>query len=159
MTEDARFEDGGDKPLRLKALDVEDLPVIASLIQDAVFPASEMTWDRRTRRFAVLLNRFRWEDRAAAEQRGRAFERVQTVLAIDDVQNVSSQGVTRGDEDTILSLLMIEFEAGEDGTGALVLTLSGDGAIRISVEAIEITLKDVTAPYMAPSGQVPGHPE
>ena len=159
MAQDARFEDSGDKPLRLKALDVEDLPVIASLIQDAVFPASEMTWDRRTRRFAMLLNRFRWEDRAAAEQRGRAFERVQTVLAIDDVQNVSSQGVTPGDEDTILSLLMIEFEAGKDGTGALILTLSGDGAIRVSVEAIEITLKDVTVPYMAPSGQVPDHPE
>jgi len=159
MAEDARFEDGGDNPLRLKALDVDDLSVIATLVQDAVFPASEMKWDRRARRFAVLLNRFRWEDRSAAERRGRAFERVQTVLAIDDVQNVSSQGVTRGDENTILSLLMIEFEVGEDGTGALILTFSGDGAIRISVEAIEVTLKDVTIPYMAPSGQVPDHPE
>ncbi len=157
MAEDARFEDGGDKPLRLKALDVDDLSVIATLVQDAVFPASEMKWDWRARRFAVLLNRFRWEDRSAAERRDRAFERVQTVLAIDDVQNVSSQGVTRGDEDTILSLLMIEFEAGDDGTGALILTLSGDGAIRISVEAIEITLKDVTIPYIAPSGQAPDH--
>ncbi len=29
MTEDARFEDGGERPLRLKAEDAEDLSVIA----------------------------------------------------------------------------------------------------------------------------------
>ena len=37
---DARFEDGGDKPLRLKALDDDDLAVLSSLPQDAVFPAA-----------------------------------------------------------------------------------------------------------------------
>ena len=61
---DARFEDGGDKPLRLKALDADDLTVISSLTQDAIFPATEMKWDRKARRFALLLNRFRWEDDA-----------------------------------------------------------------------------------------------
>jgi len=43
MTEDARFEDGAERPLRLKALDAEDLSVISALAQDAVFPAREMT--------------------------------------------------------------------------------------------------------------------
>ena len=46
MTEDARFEDGREAPLNLGALDAEDLTVIASLTQDAVFPASEMRWHR-----------------------------------------------------------------------------------------------------------------
>lgn len=151
MTEDARFEDGGEKALRLKALEAEDLPVIASLVQDAVFPGTEMTWDRRGRRFALLLNRFRWEDR-------RAPERVQSVLTIEDAVQVASQGVERGDADMVLSLLTLDWEAGEDGTGALVLTLAGDGAIRVEVEALEVTLTDVTRPYVAPSGKVPEHP-
>ena len=56
---DATFEDGGEKPLRLKALDVEDLGVLSGLVQDAVFPSSEIKWDRAARRFALLLNRFR----------------------------------------------------------------------------------------------------
>ena len=47
---DAKFEDGGDRPLRLKALDSDDLAVMSSLTQDAVFPASEMRWDRKARR-------------------------------------------------------------------------------------------------------------
>ncbi|MBT8413791.1 MAG: DUF2948 family protein [Boseongicola sp.] len=151
MVDDARFEDGGEKALRLKALEPEDLPVIASLVQDAVFPGSEMTWDRRGRRFAVLLNRFRWED-------GRSPERVQSVLTIEDAVRVASQGVERGDADMVLSLLTLEWEPGEDGTGACVLTLAGDGAIRVEVEALEVTLTDVTRPYVAPSGKKPEHP-
>ena len=152
MVEDARFEDGGEKALRLKALEAEDLPVIASLVQDAVFPGNEMTWDRRGRRFALLLNRFRWED-------GRSPERVQSVLTIEDAVRVASQGVERGDGDMVLSLLTLDWEPGEDGTGACVLTLAGDGAIRVEVEALEVTLTDVTRPYVAPSGKAPAHPD
>lgn len=154
---DATFEDGSDVPLRLKAEDAEDLSVISTLIQDAVFPASEMTWQRGARRFAILLNRFRWEDRDAAERRGRPYERVQSVLVLDDALRVQSQGVEKGDPDTVLSLLSMEFEAGDDGTGRLILTLAGDGAIGVDVECLNVTLKDVTRPYIAPSKQAPGH--
>ena len=137
MIDDAKFEDGGEAPLRLKALDAEDLAVLSSLMQDAVFPASEMKWDRAGRRFALLLNRFRWEDRVA----GRAPERVQSVLAVADVIGVQTQGVVR-DADTVLSLLTIAFTPGEDGMGRLELTLAGDGAIAVEVEALEVVLRD-----------------
>lgn len=157
MAEDAKFEDAGDQPLFLKAMDGDDLQVIASLAQDAVFPATEMSWDRTGRCFAVLLNRFRWEDASAAQSRGRDFERVQSVLMFSDVQKVSSQGVDRADGDVILSLLSIEFQPGQDGTGRLELTLAGDGAIALDVEALDVTLKDVTRPYIAPSHKIPAH--
>ena len=42
MSEDARFEDAAEAPLRLKALDAEDLSVVSALVQDAIFPGSEM---------------------------------------------------------------------------------------------------------------------
>ncbi|WP_425040630.1 DUF2948 family protein [Primorskyibacter sp. S187A] len=159
MTQDAAFEDGGEKPLNLGALDADDLGVISALVQDAVFPVTEMTWNAKQRRFALLLNRFRWEDLPKAERRGRKPERVQSVLVMENVMRVASSGVDRADKDIILSLLALEFEAGEDGTGALIVTLAGDGAIRLDVEALEVTLKDVTRPYLAPSGQAPRHPE
>lgn len=154
---DARFEDGGDRPLRLKALDVEDLAVLSSLTQDAVFPASEMRWDRKARRFALLLNRFRWEDAANAKIGKRAVERVQAVLTIEDVMAVKSQGVQAGDPDMIMSLLSVAFEPADDGMGRVLLTLSGDGAIAIEVEALELMLADVTRPYIAPSKKMPQH--
>ena len=156
MAEDARFEDAREAPLLLRAMDAEDLQVISALVQDAVLPATEMTWDRSRRRFALLLNRFRWEDDAASAQR-RDYERVQSVLVIEDVLSVVTQGVRQGDKDVILSLLSMSFEAGKDGMGRLELTLAGDGAIALEVEALEVTLKDVTRPYAAPSRAQPSH--
>lgn len=156
MTDDATFEDGAERPLYLGATDAEDLRVISALTQDAVFPASEMSWRPAERQFAILLNRFRWEDKDAAARRGRPVERTQSVLSVRDVQKVASMGIAR-DADTILSVLSLAFEPGADGTGALTLILAGDGGIRLMVEALDVTLRDVTRPYQAPSGRAPTH--
>ncbi len=156
MSTDAKFEDGGEIPLNLGAMDAADLQVISSLTQDAVFPASEMRWDKKAGRFALLLNRMRWEDEGVARH---APERVQSVLVFNTVQAVASQGVPKGDSDTVLSLLQIAFEQTDAPSGHILLTLAGDGAIRLSVEALDATLKDVTRPYTAPSKKRPSHPE
>jgi hypothetical protein len=158
MTEDARFEDGAERPLRLKAEDGEDVSVLSALVQDAVLPANEMRREQSRRRFSCLLNRFRWEDKAVAERRGRGFERVQSVLVIDDVQAVRHQGIDARDSDTVLSLLGLTFTPGNDGAGTLILNFAGDGAIALEVEAVNLTLQDVTRPYLAPSGKAPSHP-
>lgn len=154
MSNDAQFEDGREAPLNLGALDVDDLGVVSSLVQDAVFPMTEMKWQAGQRRFALLLNRFRWED-DGRERHGP--ERVRSLLVVDHVLRVSSQGIDRRDKDVILSLLSVGFEPGEEGAGEVLLTLAGDGAIRLSVEALEATLKDVTQPYSAPSKKTPEH--
>lgn len=154
---DARFEEGGEAPLRLVAQDDEDLKILSTLVQDAVLPVTEMTHDPRRRRFALMLNRFRWEDHAAAASVGRPFERVRSVLVVEDVLKVQSFGFDRMDKDLVLSLLALDFTPGDDGRGRLTLTLAGDGAIALDVEALEIRLDDVTRPYRAPSGKVPQH--
>jgi len=154
VTQDASFEDGAEKPLRLVAMDAEDLQVLSALCQDAVFPATEMQWQPKQKRFGMLLNRFRWEDIPQAERGNRKPERVQCVLAVENVTRVASQGVDRTDGDTILSLLAVTFE--ED---AVILTLAGDGAVRLEVEDLEVALREVTRPYAAVSGKVPDHPE
>jgi hypothetical protein len=154
---DARFEDADEGPLHLVARDADDLTVISALVQDAVLPVTEMTWAKRNRRFVCLLNRFRWEDRPAAEAAGRAYERVRALLVVDDVTAVRVSGVERSDPGLVLSVLALAFEPGPDGTGRLILTLAGDGAIAVDVEALEVSLKDVTRPYAAPSRKMPDH--
>lgn len=154
---DARFEDGGERPLRLVAQDAADLEVISALMQDAVIPLTELRHDPKRRRFALLVNRFRWEDRAEADRSGRPYERVRSLLVIEDVRKVQTLGIDRQEKDVILSLLSMSFAPGEDGTGRLTLTLAGDGAIALEVEALEVRLDDVTRPYRAPSGQAPRH--
>ncbi len=157
MVDDARFEDADEAPLRLLAMDSEDLRVISALVQDSVFPASEMKWDVRARRFAILLNRFRWEISASTGRR-KNYERVQSVLVVEDVMKVASTGIDRKDKDLVLSLLAITFEPGPDGTGRVLLALAGDGDIALDVETLEVKLKDVTRPYVAPSHHMPQHP-
>lgn len=159
MTGDATFEEGSEAPLRLRALDSSDLDVISSLIQDSVLSVKDIQWDKRKRRLALLLNRFRWEDAPNAERRKRGVERVQSVLSIEDAMAVRTQGVSRGDPEMILSVLAIAFEPASDGTGRVVLTLAGDGGVGVLVESLEVMLRDVTRPYLAPTGKTPSHPD
>jgi len=72
---------------------------------------------------------------------------------------VASQGIDLSDKETVLSLMAIDWVPGADGTGRLTLVLAGDGAVAVDVECLEVTLRDVTRPYYAPSGKVPGHHE
>lgn len=155
---DARFEDGDERPLNLLARDGDDLAVISALLQDAVLPGADLKWDRKARRFVALVNRFRWEDRAAAEAARRPVERVRSLLVIEDVTVVRSQGLARGEKADVLALLALVWRPGADGTGRLTLQLSGGGAVAVEVEALEVALRDVTRPYPAPSGRAPRHP-
>ena len=156
MILDARFQDGVDAPLRLIAQELRDLEVMAALVQDAVFPITEMTYAKRQHRFALLLNRFRWEDTPAAKRTARPFERVRSLLVFETVLGVRSQNIDRGVKDAVLSLLSIGFAPRDQG-GVVDIILSGGGAISLQVEALEATLTDVSRPYRANSGQAPKH--
>ncbi len=155
---DARFEDGAERPLALRAEGAADVPVLSALVQDAVLTAADLRYERRRHRFALMLNRFRWEDRAAAERQRRPVERVRSILVIDGVLGAAQQGMPPRGADTVLSLLSVAFEGEGDGAGALVLTFAGDGAVRLTVECIDLTLTDVTRPWKATSGRAPSHP-
>lgn len=155
---DARFSDADPGPLHLGAADIDDLRVLSALLQDAVLSVSDIAFDRGARRLALLVNRFRWEDRAIAEGRAPA-ERVRALLLIGDAMAVRSEGFDKSDRDLVLSLLSLDWQPGEDGTGQLALVFSGDGQIAVEAESINLDLRDVTAAYAAPSGQVPRHPD
>jgi hypothetical protein len=155
--DDARFEDATERPLRLKAETAEDVAVISALLQDAVGKVGDVVWMKGRRRLAVFLNRFRWEDRDAAARAGRPFERVRSALLIDGVMGVKAMGVSPHQKDQTVSLLSIGFEPGEQCSGVVRMILAGDGEIAIDVECLDISVADVTRPYVAPSRKAPEH--
>ena len=155
---DASFKDGAENPVRLRAENAEDLAVISSLIQDSVGQNGETSWQPKKHLFALLINRFRWEDKEAAEAQGRPFERVQSTLLIEGVMKVGGEGLDPTDKEQIFALLSLEFVPSEDGAGTLSLILSGDGAIHFDVECIDVTLTDVSRPYIARAKHLPNHP-
>ncbi len=156
---DASFEDGAEKPLRLMAESPEDLQVISTFLQDAVGQNSEISWMPRHRRFAALLNRFRWEDAEAANRAARPFERVQSMLTVENCLKVTSQGIDSKDKELVFELLSLSFAPGKDGAGQVLLTLAGDGVIALSVECLEVKLADVSRPYIARASHAPQHPD
>jgi hypothetical protein len=154
---DARFEDGAERPLRLRAETPEDLAVISALVQDAVCQPDRVAWMPRRHRFTLLLNRFRWEDRPAAERQGRPFERVQSLLTVDSALRARTNAVDPSDRDLVMAVLSIAFEPTEDGAGRVRLVLAGDGEIVLDVECLDVTLVDVTRPYVARARSAPAH--
>lgn len=173
--EDARFEDApfSDRPLRLRAEALEDLEVISALTQDAVGKVAEAMFLPTKRRFVMLLNRFRWEDADRAIHERRPYERVRSALTIEDVLAVRARGVRREDRDGVVVILSLghtpadEVPAGNGegdpdssgpGPGTLTVTCAGDTVFSLEVEALSVSLTDLTRPWQAKAGQ-PDHPE
>lgn len=154
---DARFEDGADQALRLRAEGEDDLTVISTLLQDAVARTSQIAWMPRRRKFRLLANRFRWERSGLGVPPARSLERVQSVLEIASALRARASGLRPGGDEAVISILAIGFDAKEDGAGDLRLILAGGGEIVLEVECIDVTLVDVTRPYPAKAGAAPVH--
>ena len=134
----------------LTAADADDLQVISARLQDAVAQVKDLVWLPKTRRFAALFNRFKWE--TAEERKGRGDNlRVRAGLHFDGVLAVRSQNMLRGDDDAVVALLAIAFtpKGAEDPGGAIDLLFAGGGAIRLEVECIDAGLSDLSGEWAA----------
>ncbi len=128
--------------LRLAALDADDLGVISAHMQDAVLKLGDLGYSAKKKQFALVANRFAWE--ADERQRRRAG------LHFDRVLAVKAHKIRQGDKDAVLELLAITFEAGEAPSGSIVLAFAGGATIRLEVECIEASLKDLGPAWATP---------
>ena len=131
--------------LKLLALDSEDLDVISATTQDAVVRVGDMGFAKADSRFALLMNRFAWEEGGKTRQRKRA------ALHFDRVTDVKVAGINTEAVDGVLELLTIRFNAaGADvPEGTVELAFAGGGTIRLSVECLEARLQDLGAAWAA----------
>ena len=132
--------------LRLLAQDEEDLSILSAHLQDAVIRVGDMAFMPRAHRFALLLNRYLWEDDPDAKNAGL---RMRCGLHFEGVLKANAHKVRQGRPDAILELLAIKYPPGEDGAGAIDLCLAGGGRIRLEVECIDATLSDMGGPWPA----------
>jgi hypothetical protein len=131
------------EPLKLIALDEEDLAVLSSLLQDAVLRVADMSYLPKQRRFAAALNRFEWEKTGKDPGKGKEFRRRRTALRFDRVFSAKLKNVKPGAGERVLSLLAVGFTSKEPPSGTLTLTFSGDASIQLEVECIEGELRDL----------------
>ena len=131
--------------LRLLAQDEEDLKIISAHLQDAVLRVGDLAYLPKQHRFAMLLNRFCWEDCGEAG----AGARVLAGLHFDGVLKVQAHNLRPDKPDAVAELLAINFTPESDGGGTIDLVLAGGGRIRLSVECIDAVLRDMTEPRPA----------
>ena len=147
--EDAKSPDA--KPLRLVALDEDDLAILSAHLQDALVSVAELAYLPRERRFALVGKRYDWVKAAKGE-----CERCAVGLHFECVLSVARTGFAQGETDRVLHLLAIVFEPGDMPGGTVVLTFAGGAAVRLTVECLEAQLSDLGERF--PCDKPPPHP-
>lgn len=133
------------KPVKLVALDEEDLTVLSAHVQDAVLKAGDIRWLPAEKRLVVTLNRFKWE--GGTRRRRTDNERRLAVLHFDRVEAVKALGIRPDQPETVLSLLAVTFAATEPPAGMVTLHFSGEATMRAEVECLEAQLSDLGAAW------------
>ena len=138
-------------PLKLTALDAEDLEIVSAHMQDAALLVGDIRYLPRQKKLVLLANRFDWH--GAASDAG--FRRRRCGLQIHRVFEVMFNNLRRDDPSAVLSLLAILFHPAPEPPGGIVeLTFSGGGAMRAEVECVEVALDD-----LGPSWETPRKPD
>lgn len=133
--------------LKLMAEDAADLDIIAAAVQDALLRVGDVSYDQKARRFAALINRFRWEQ---AGEKG-PFERVRSALSFESVLSVKSRKVRMDSPDAVASLLSVSFMPDAEPPGGKVrLMFAGGGEIALEVECLDALLMDMGAAWRTP---------
>ncbi len=125
-------------PLRLYALDDDDLGILSANLQDALIPVPEIAYLPTERRFALAGKRFDWVKAAAG-----GCERAAVGLHFERVLGVARVGFTQNEADRVLNLLAVVFVPTDAPAGQVMLTFSGGAAIRLTVECLEAQMLDL----------------
>jgi len=140
-------------PMKLHAVDRNDLSVLSAMVQDALAPIGDMAFLADEGRFLMALNRFRWEAEDETQARGpdeRPHERVHAGLCFERVKSVQYRNIDRGDRGRYLELLAIACDEGR-----VVLHFSEGAAIRLEVDELACYLGDLDEPW--PTAWRPRH--
>ena len=134
-----------DNRVRLRAASVSDVEVISALLQDAIIPGEDMTFDRAGRRFVMVANRFCWDRRplegVTSETGAPIYERRLCGVRIEGVNGVEAAGMPATRRGALFNLLAITVA---DAADARVEILFSDGvSLRLAVDGISILAEDL----------------
>jgi hypothetical protein len=118
-----------------------DIETVSALLQDATLRLADVGYDRKARRLACLVNRFRHE--APTPSRIRSAFRIETVEAVQ-------RAGWPADPEAVTAILSLT----QDGDW-LVITCAGGIALRVRTEVIDLVLEDIGEPWA--TSRVPDH--
>lgn len=146
------MSDDAADPLKLIALDAEDIAIISAHLQDAVLHVGDVAYLPAERRFALAARRFDWEGVQDGHKRRRL-----AALHFERVVQARSTRIDPAATGAVLNLLAITFTESESPAGEITLHFSEGAAIRLTVECIEAQMKDLGPIWEAVA--TPDHPD
>jgi hypothetical protein len=142
-------------PLKLIALDRDDLDVVSTHLQDSTIKVADIVWRPEEKRCVFGLNRFDWEQ--AVQGAVPEYKRRRTALRFDRVISCKCRNLSPVAKDAVLNLLAVEFSETDAPGGVITLHFSGGGALRLEVECLECELVDLGPVW--PTSCCPQHAE
>lgn len=133
-------------PLKLKAVDEEDLDILSCALQDSIFPVSAISYLQDEGQFRILANRYCWE----VEDPENLGHRVHAGISFSNVKSVRQKGIDFDHPEEILTLLTMSYDK-----DMIHLVFAGGKLIEIKVNDLECYVVDLDAPYQTHS--VPDH--
>ncbi len=142
---------------KVRAVDAEDIRVIAAYLQDAVIPLIDIKFLPEERRLLLVANRFKWENcdpdfalpgevsesEEAAEPCAR-YERTECGVCFDGVVAVRRRGLNPAERERFLELLTIEPVGGDSAAlNAIDLIFADGAAIRLEGQGIVCRVSDL----------------
>ena len=128
------------EPVKFVALDRDDLEVVSTHLQDALVKVADIAWRPQEKRLVVSLRRFDW---LSAEAVKPELRRCHSALRFERVNSCKCRCVNPAGKDAVLNLLAVEFAESDAPAGAVTLTFSGGGVLRLEVECLEVELSDL----------------
>ena len=133
-------------PLKLIALDKDDIEIVSTHLQDAVVKVADIIWRPAENRLVIGLNRFDWE---ACGEVTPCYQRRRTALRFDRVMAFRCRNVNPAAKDAVLNLLAVEYAETDAPAGTVTLIFSGGAALRLEVECLECELADLGPSWTA----------
>ncbi len=134
------------EPLKLIALDQDDIAIVSTHLQDAVLKVSDVIWLPSEKRLVLALNRFDWE---ACGEVTPCYQRRRTALRFERVMSLRCRNMNPADKNAVLNLLAVEYAETDAPAGTVTLIFSGDAALRLEVECLECELADLGPTWTA----------
>ncbi len=155
---------------KVRAVDAEDIRVIAAYLQDAVIPLIDIKFLPQEQRLLLVASRFKWENcdedfalsadgsstHDAIEPCAR-YERIECGICFDGVSVVRRRGLNPVERERFLELLTIEpLGSSPAPLTALDLIFADGAAIRLEGDSITCHVSDLRE--ARPTSWRPSHP-
>ena len=124
------------KPIKLKAVDDQDLQVFSQFLYESIVLPSEIKFEEKKQRFAMAIERFTWEH---AKDEGHLLMQVLSILVVNYVEKVDLSNISNNYKiKNILSISNVD--------NNILIMLNDNEIITLKVNKCFCLLEDIGKP-------------